>query len=305
MTEPLTTQTPAAIDGQIFANLQEAWAAEAQSERHLLSLHNLVGDKKVYGWGRGERQGRWQFSAAEVLDKAAEIVARQVNDRFHVEITEQLQAYRTQLDSITALGEANRILEAEYTRRGGWTRAYLVDNANGHVHNNTRCSSWNRGFSATQFHWLTELSGQDENEIVALAGERACTICYPHAPVSVLASTSHLEGPNQAAARQASEERAAAKAARDAGKAAKSITNPDGSRLRGEYGTIATVVSAWRELVDNVFYHRAFNYDNKIEINNRIIAALAAKLDTTIEDITAQVETKVAAKAKREKVTLS
>jgi len=162
MTEPLTTQTPAAIDGQIFANLQEAWAAEAQSERHLLSLHNLVGDKKVYGWGRGERQGRWQFSAAEVLDKAAEIVARQVNDRFHVETTEQLQTYRTQLDSITALGEANRILEAEYTRGVAGTRAYLVDNANGHVHNNTRCFQLEPGFSATQFHWLTELSGRDE-----------------------------------------------------------------------------------------------------------------------------------------------
>jgi len=65
------------------------------------------------------------------------------------------------------------------------------------------------------------------------------------------------------------------------------------------------VVSACAKLVDNVFYHRAFNYDNKIEINNRIIAALAAKLDTTVEDITAQVETKVAAKAKREEVTLS
>jgi hypothetical protein len=225
MTQSLTEQTPSQIDAQIFANLQGIWTAEAQVQSDLVSLHSLVGDKKEYGWGRGQRQGVWQLADSEVIVRATEQAAKG-NDRFHQETRERLASYHAQLTEIELLRWANRIQEEEYTRRGGWTRAYLVDTVDGHVHNTTTCPSWNKGIYATQFHWLTELSGQNESEIVELAGERACTICYASAPVDTFKRPSKLEGPAQRTEREAREARAAVKAARDAEKTAAQVLDP-------------------------------------------------------------------------------
>lgn len=112
--------------------------------------------------------------------------------------------------------------EAEFTRRGGWTRAWLVDNTNGHVHNSMNCSTC---FETTRFGWLPQVSGFDEAEIVAQAGEKACTICYPSAPAEVLNNPSALELPRRREERLARE---AEKAEKMAAKAAKSLSH-DGS----------------------------------------------------------------------------
>ena len=106
-----------------------------------------------------------------------------------------------------------RTLAQEYTRRGGWTRAFLVNNSNGHVHSSTSCSTC---FETTQYAWLTDYSGANEEAIVADAGVRACTVCYPSAPVDVLKRETKMFTPDEIAAQQAREERAAAKAAREA-----------------------------------------------------------------------------------------
>lgn len=291
MTE-LSARTPAEIDMEIFANLQAAWTAEDMVARVLASLHAYVGDKKVYGWGRGERQGRWQMTDEQVIDKS-----RQSSD---VHTQESLGRYDERVKTVQEAYAANHPLHAEYDRRGGWTRAYLVDNADGHVHNTTACPTWNKGNYATRYHWLTELSGKPETEIVELAGERACTMCYPTAPVDVLKRPSKLEGPAQAAAREAAVKRAEEKAARDAAKAAKAINNPDGSPLRGKYGVINTERTAWTELVDDLFCAKHYGYTEHPEVNARIVAALAAKNDITAEAVVAEVNKKMAAKAKRE-----
>lgn len=61
---------------------------------------------------------------------------------------------------------------------GGWTRFVLVPG--GHLH---------RGFNCSTLRWTTptgllpEYSGADEKEIVEIAGEVACTVCFPSAPV--------------------------------------------------------------------------------------------------------------------------
>lgn len=61
---------------------------------------------------------------------------------------------------------------------GNWTRFVLVPG--GHLH---------RGFNCSTLRWTTttglmpEYSGADEKEIVELAGEVACTVCFPSAPV--------------------------------------------------------------------------------------------------------------------------
>ena len=72
---------------------------------------------------------------------------------------------------------------AEFMRRGCWTRAFLVvNNGTGHVHSTMNCTTC---YPTTQYHWLTELSDHDEQDIVDAAGEGACTVCYGSAPVKL------------------------------------------------------------------------------------------------------------------------
>jgi len=98
-----------------FAIPARGWAGRrAQSERHLLSCTTWSRDKKVYGWAGASVKRRWQFSAAEVLDKCRPRCRPSGQRPLQTSRrTEQLQNLPHPLDSITALGEAQRILEAE------------------------------------------------------------------------------------------------------------------------------------------------------------------------------------------------
>ncbi len=69
--------------------------------------------------------------------------------------------------------------EAEYRSRP-WNRYFLVKQANGHVHRGTSCTTC---YFDTAYGWLTDLSDCDENQMVEQYGEKACTICFPNAPV--------------------------------------------------------------------------------------------------------------------------
>lgn len=111
-------------------------------------------------------------------------------------------------------------LNAEYDRRGGWPRAFLVQNSHGHVHSSMGCSSC---YPSTQYAWLTDYSGKDEDEIVYAAGELACTVCYPSAPVDVLKRVGEIRRP----ADLERERLAAIKAAKDAEKAAAAVVDPE------------------------------------------------------------------------------
>jgi hypothetical protein len=117
-------------------------------------------------------------------------------------------------DQIEKLADQIDPLEGEYRRRGGWTRAFLVTNNGGHVHRTQACSTC---YITTDFVWLTDLSGKDEQGIVDLAGERACTVCYASAPVALrLDRPTQLFSEEEKAAQKAREERAAKKAAAQA-----------------------------------------------------------------------------------------
>lgn len=187
--------------------------------------------------------------------------------------------------------------DAEYERRGGWTRAYFVQG--GHVHRSTRCFTLQVG---TRVGWLTEVSGMTQEEIVDLAGERACTFCYPDAPVAVLARPSQLSA--DVADRKAAAEAAADKAAKKAAKEAKAITNPDGSPLRGRWGVINTVVTAWNEAVSDLADVELYGYTfgpEEARANLAIVEALAAKLGITEDEVRETMNKKVAAKVKRDR----
>jgi hypothetical protein len=146
----------------------------------------------------------------------------------------------------------------------------------------------------TRFAWLTELSGKNEDEIIDYAGYKACTVCYPKAPLY----PSFIKGQKEAEAAEAAKtagncegsgryvnpngrrwvacpvcERnvgvsqygklrphktpeAERAAARDKALAdPKAITAPDGSPLKvGVYGHIKTLHTAKIQIVDELWW---------------------------------------------------
>lgn len=163
---------------------------------------------------------------------------------------ERLRLAVAELDRVDA---ARAPLHDEYLRRGGWTRAFLTQGSNGHVHSSMECTTC---FDTTVFAWLYTESGKDEAEIVDKAGEKACTVCYPSAPVEVRRKPCQYVDPDAAAAART---RAEATEQRRLEKEAKAIANPDGSPLRDSIGgVIRTERMAQIEYVNEAAEARAW-----------------------------------------------
>jgi len=188
----------------------------------------------------------------------------------------------------------------EFVRRGGWTRAYKVLNSNGHIHTSMDCGTC---YPTTRFGWLPQVSGSTEDEIVALAGEGACTICYPSAPC---VGPNTLYTPIEAAERAA---RDAEREAKRSAKVAKSLSL-DGSvvELRWTYGENRT---AWKDIktyrsaelfvIESLSYSCVPSYDvAPIETVNEVLDMMAAKKGQPVSEIGEALQVKANAKrAKR------
>lgn len=260
----LTTASPAEIDSAI-ADIYQAAAPLASRADDLENQALRIAQRVRQG-------GKFNYNTPADVDKAEARAA---------DAQDALALFLTACDPF----------EAEYTRRGGWTRAWLVLNNNGHVHSNRACSTC---YVRTQFGWLPQVSGQPEAEIVAQAGEGACTVCYPSAPVETLNRPRTLLHVSEEEANAARVARANAKAEREAKKAAKAIgplEHPGGPAFR-----ISTVTAAKSYLTDaaerNTWgtsgAHPWYPADKVSEVSE----ALATKLGT-------DVDTEIAAAAKR------
>jgi hypothetical protein len=266
---PLTDQTPKEIDTQ----LAEIMGRLAAAKQTVVEIHARIASAT---------KQRDKASTAYMVDSYSQVIAG---------------AYAA-LPAATAAVEAIRAeaapLDAEFNRRGGWTRAFLVTNTGGHVHNTMACGTC---FITTQFAWLPEVSGDAEAEIVERAGEGACTVCYPSAPVNVLKRPNTFEAPDRKAARIERETKAAAKAAKAA---ATGITDLDGSPLRGRHNwVLKTERAAQIEVVDELA-GAAWGYSVNEVIVARLTAAIAAKRGQSVEVTAAELAAKAAAKVKRE-----
>lgn len=133
--------------------------------------------------------------------------------------------------------------EAEFARRGGWNRYFLVTNSNGHVHRGMGCTTC---YATTEYSWLVDLADCDEDAMVVEYGEAACTVCFPNAPTN---PAFHAPGRRD---REAAEARQAEKDAKAAATAAKAITAPGGGPLRVGHDVLRTKVAAQRKLSDTV-----------------------------------------------------
>lgn len=154
MPTDLTTLTPAEVDA--------LWITETEPLRRLYAQRNdLMTTSRRYE----KAGGSYAATAQRYYERALELDAKIAEARL-----------------------AEEPFKAEWSRRGGWTRAYLVPD--GHIHRATSCSSLH---PTTIISWLPEQSGMDEDEIVAAAGVHACTICYPTAPVEALRAAEAAE----------------------------------------------------------------------------------------------------------------
>lgn len=186
------------------------------------NLHKQVGDRK-HPWGG------WKLNQDE-LEITARTMAQNGNNP-------EIRRTLDRIEDIEARDEALNegpmfILGQEFRRRGGWTRAFKV--TGGHVHKTTECSTCHNGEYRTQLFWKIEYSGKPEEEIVAAAGEEACTVCYPSAPVAkgLTAPQCVIFTPEELDKEEARHKREARKAEIAAAKEAKGIRDADGGPLK-------------------------------------------------------------------------
>lgn len=262
MNNPLEKQTPVNID----TSLSQIYESFYKIEDEIL-------------------QKEYSIKKYEKLVNPAYSSFRQNTAVQYKEIIKRNQIEKDKLES-----EAKDILaemepfEKEFTRRGGWTRAFIVTNANGHVHKTMSCITC---YPTTRFAWLPSYSGADEKKIVADAGKSACTECYPSAPVDILQRVSLIEVPDKKIARLKKE---AAKAERDQKNKEKNIRNPDGTQIKltGIYGNIvksartaentavdhAVTLLAAKNHKNNLWEGRKLEMENDYQI---LVSALAVK----------------------------
>lgn len=276
ITDPAVT-TPAVIDTEIARLMAEEARLQADVDRW--ASQRKRADQAITD-GRA-----WAWTGMKPIEYTALI-------------TDAFEQQRQLMDQMAPL-------RAEYVRRP-WTRYYLVDAHNGHVHSSMSCTSC---FPTTAYYWLTSESGKTAEQVVAEAQSQACTVCFPWAPVTDKRGS--YRTPTQAEA----EQRAAERAAKAAAKKAAEITAPDGGELyaaevkpgggfwRGD--RLRTEASAWRHAMDRTDALARYGTDHPdapgwTETINRCVAALAVRREVTERSLRDQLTTKIAAKAKRE-----
>jgi uncharacterized protein (DUF2249 family) len=209
----LTTATPVEID----TVLAPIWEREASAQSRIVNY---------------KRREAEIFTTIEKI-KRGEKVLRVTTAMDGIELMEDLARigrFIVAEGNKLAAAEAEAApYEAEYTRRGGWNRVFLATSSNGHAHNGTECSTCHNGQYRTSFAWLIRYSGKPEAEIVADAGKRACTTCYPSAPAN--AKGTKMFTPDEEEAQRAREEREAERARKAREAADKGITTPEGEKL--------------------------------------------------------------------------
>lgn len=251
-------------------------ATPAEIDTLMVDLESKLATQNAYVTRYAQR--------AEYLRNMGRVTAAEENRAYAA-------AAKAEADQIAAQLAA---IHAEYTRRSGWTRAYLViTSGRGHVHRSTACSTC---YPTTTFGLLPQVSGSTEAEIIDAAGERACTVCYPDAPVEARAKPTQLFSADETAAAKAREERAAAKAAREAKKTADALPAP----VETQWETVTSLRAARTEIV-NAMESIDLGYGDPAYVTDRdaLAGAIAEKEGKTVEQVIAEAEKRKAQRAKR------
>lgn len=311
----ITKASPVEIDTTLAALYNERVSASMKVISAEESLMRTAGAKRDYYYKT------WSLTLAQALDAVQALTSDDrswiASDAKHtLERLEQAKA------AVAAVDAKMAPLNAEYERRGRWTRAFLVTNTGGHIHSSMNCGTC---FPTTQYAWLPELSGHDESEIIAKAGSDACTACFKDAPVSDLKRPRSIFTGDEIAAQEARAKREQEKADRLAKKVANALT-ADGSEFRVTWirknaggherdaqGRSTYVVkdredsehfkterAALRWVVQYVSWGHDLDTDDMAPGFAQVIEAVATKHGKTVEAVRTEIQAKVAAKIKRD-----
>jgi len=319
----LTSLTPVEVDEQIVALLTRLAGAQRTLERSMAAVHQSVGDSPRYGHPYAK-------TTQQALDEARTLAAAgDLDDDDNWQGRKAARAVEEHDTARALVGELQGQVAAredEHARRGRWARAFLATNADGHVHSSTGCSTCNKGRTPTSFQWMTAWSGADEAQIVADAGWRACTVCYPSAPVGDARTLPTAMFSDDERDRELErEQRQAAKAARAAAAIEKGLT-ADGSPF--EVSWVETDAPGWdvdpatgrrahvrrdrtreesfkTERAATTWYVQQRSWGDSRTGDKRsafeaIEQALAAKHGLDVEQVRADLERKVSAKVARD-----
>lgn len=313
----LTTATPAQVDEAIRTLQLDAAAVDAAMDRAVDAIRKALGHEPTRDYDRRSRRTEveWPTSAADAVAAARALpadTASAVPMAGHygnpATVGEAVAALDAQIATFAEITGRVADLDVEFDRRGGWSRYYRVNNSNGHVHKSTACRET---YVTTAWNWPTQLSGADSAGVVAAAGELTCLTCFPEVRDSILAQrpidAAAFETREQTADRQARETEAKAKLA---AKIAKSLTldgsvftvqepNYGGATTRtrelktARAGELAYVEFAAKAQLSRYAGFAADAYRTGAE---EILAALAAKRETTVDALRASFAKKVEAK---------
>lgn len=157
----LTALSPAEVDGELFPILDSL----AMKDAALADYRWMLGEV-------GRQRKSFQMRGRNIGDDGLEYNDPGVQRASFEEGKAQAEA------AIAGLEADAAPYEAEFERRGGWTR-YLVVPA-GHLHYRG-CHTLTPG--RTMVGQVAEASGLDQAEVVGNYGATACTHCFPDAPV--------------------------------------------------------------------------------------------------------------------------
>ncbi|MFE7965210.1 hypothetical protein ACFU0X_19630 [Streptomyces cellulosae] len=295
--DALRRMTPPEIDDLFAATYQERFRREEALARAWQRLYGAAGVRADYRTGRPV----WPMNHRDLEQRALDGLrggdtdtnpvgqdAKKHSASYTGWYTSLADAYRALVAAraaLAALEVTELTLNTEFWRRGGWTRAYLVQTHDGHVHRTMDCPTCHKGEERTRFAWMTAYSGKTEEEIVKAAASRACTVCYPSAPVDTLKRPTTMFGPDELARAKAAEEKARRKAERDAKAKAAAITLPDGTPLRDEVdrdgrqtragNIVKTLRTAKTELNREAWYAEAWGDEHGRHARNMLHLARA------------------------------
>jgi hypothetical protein len=306
----IATATPAQIDGKIQELEIELGAVVRQIELATEDVHRAIGQRDTrvnQGTNRRPRYvSEWPTTAEEAIQAARALPSDTLNRNWTARVYEGLETITDVLAKLdghllraSELHTALAPLNARYAAEP-WSRAWLVTNSGGHVHNTLSCRNC---YVTTTYYWVTELSGATDEEVVAQAGAQTCLTCYSSVREDIVAGRPCLiEEPHKKAAR-IEREKVAAEKARLA--ALRGITNPDGTpvviRVHNYPETIKTERTAKVELVNLMWYQKHYSFDDQRAAAIEILeAALAHKNGTTVTQERAEAGKRLTAREKRE-----
>lgn len=289
-------KSPVEVDTALAENYYAAQRAKAARAAAAAQIRAHAGE-------RGYRPKVRFATLAEAMTEARAVAERESPNRRGIEST--FERYEAAGAELARLADEAEPMEAEYAARR-WSRAFLVTNTGGHVHSSLSCSTcyvdrwdpvtgvWKPG---TQYHWMVEYSGKDEAEIVEAAGSRACTVCYPSAPVD---KPTVMFTPDEVEKAKAKEAREAAKVERERKRLEKALL-PSGEPL--VVGTsysdrIATLSAARTWLTDSAQWRGWKNGERHpsypAEAEATVAEAVAAKEGKSVEQVLAEAEKRAA-----------